>query len=527
VLPGRPYKRAIAICGIVRLMSPDDLASEYQFTFRKDAKELLSAFPQGAGHRGTLRLCAWPGVVDACDGSLSKSEDFDWRANVSEIFGVEALDAMYRKAKADGDLGFWNLRLVPHAYVIAKTYGGDPIVQVARGRHAGKVLYTNHESYHGFFEHLASMIPTEEQREFFAETRQVWKKLGFVPSTVDTDQIVEFLLHKSFDGATVIASSVKDFYAQLGQARGVQNAPAHGKADARAARPRPSVMRVNMGSRRLELRAAASDGVTTYVAGGGGLYATSDGRTVTSLKVAIEGIEDIFVGKKELWVCGNGSALARSTDGGRSFQSVAIAGIGSISKETYVWGLTRDDHGDLWVAGSHEEGETYVAISSNDRTFRKVPLEDQLGLGRLRASTHGILIPSQRGRVWLGKGGEIHPTGLRASAAVMDVFASVSGALLAVDRDSKAYRSENVGKTWKSARVPRNAGPLQGIGQLPDGRLLIVGKAGFMALSDDDGKTFEELEHDRSALVLVSLHCVAPCAGGVLVGGNKGLFVVG
>lgn len=59
---------------------------------------------------------------------------------VREVYGLEALEL--------GTHAFWEPKLFVHAYPIAESRSGDPIVQVASGRYAGKVFLTNHEGYH-------------------------------------------------------------------------------------------------------------------------------------------------------------------------------------------------------------------------------------------------------------------------------------------------------------------------------------------------------------------------------------------
>ncbi|MBX3201190.1 MAG: hypothetical protein KF894_23830 [Labilithrix sp.] len=505
-------------------MNPSTLADEFNFVFRKDAAAFLEALPAGVARRKSA-LPAWPGVVGPCAATATKkSKEYDWRHEVSAIYGTDAMAAIYRKAGRGGDLGFWNLRLVPHAYLVGKTYSGDPIVQVARGRHAGRVLLTNHESYHGFFEHLAALVPTDEQLEFFSETKRVWKKLGFTPSAITTDQIVDFLLHAGFDGAQVIAPSFAEFYAELGRVHGVIT-PRSSALPARATASRAplTVKMVKRGTDSgTELKAAASNGKTAYFAGGNIIGApllmgTSDGKTFTTHKVPAKGcIEDIHADAKELWVCGDAAFLGRSTDGGRTFVRVKSD---VLVAECPLWGVTKDERGVLWVTGSDAEDGIYLASSADGKTFRNLPFGGEVSSGRLKSSPHGVLIPTGSGRVWLGKGSSVTPTSLRAPHAITDVACAASGTLLAVDRKGNIHRSTNGGKTWKTGRAPKNRHSsfafLDAIAELPDRRIIVGGQRGFILVSSDDGATFEELQHDHHEGDIV---CILPFGDGLLVG---------
>lgn len=132
-------------------------------------------------------------------------------AQVAEIYGVAELEKLYAT-----ELAFWHAKLLPHAYLVGVSFSGDPIVQVARGAHAGKVFMTNHETYFGMVDVLAS--PT---RSTFAAMKEelgdILKKhrltsLASVRS-MTTDQLLDLLNDDDVDGNMWLADSFEAFVA--------------------------------------------------------------------------------------------------------------------------------------------------------------------------------------------------------------------------------------------------------------------------------------------------------------------------
>lgn len=153
-------------------MARRTLADEHDLALRADFADFLDTFPQGIRK---FPFEVWPKATGKAEPHAGGPDDEHWANEVAEIYGVSALDRLYAKAGSDGGCHLWNVCLLPHAYLVARTHGGDPIVQVTRGKHAGKILLTNHETYYGFFEHLRLFLPSEEEREFLDETRREWR----------------------------------------------------------------------------------------------------------------------------------------------------------------------------------------------------------------------------------------------------------------------------------------------------------------------------------------------------------------
>lgn len=512
------------------------LAQEHDLSLRSDFQAYLEAFPAGARK---FPLPTWSKAKAKAKPKAAKGEEH-WADDVAEIYGVSALDTLYTKAKKDGDCHFWNVRFLPHAYVIARTAGGDPIVQVTRGKHAGKVLLTNHESYYGFFEHLRVMLPSADEQEFLSETGRVLKKLGVLFPKLGTDAFVDFLLHPNFDGAVVLAASFAEFYAELGAVRGFRDAseqPAPKAASAKGAGAKgddakgddakgdalPKLTVAHKPSSTTwgcDLVASGSDGKAVYFAGSildeTSFLKTTDGKKFERIACPHPDVLDLHADASELLACGGEKLLVRSTNGGRTFteQKLDLGG-------DYLWGVTRDDEKRLWVVG----GEGAVATSSNDgKTFETVA-KGSGGVGRLTKSALGILIPSGD-TLRIGRGGKVLPTKLRAKHTVNAAITTQSGTLLTVDVSGEVNRSTDGGKTWAKARIFKGAiaiDQLTCIAQSKQGWIVVAGTMWSVAVSFDDGQTFRVVDHERKILMF---HSAVPHADGVLLGGSEGMVAL-
>ena len=182
---------------------------------RRDRDRLRRHRPPGFFHaHGDLLdggLAPWDGSASGAPESPPMIDD------VPGVFSLEDFSsALEADEDADdpGELHFWHRNLLQHAYVIAKSYGGDPVVQVARGQHAGKVLLTNHEAWHGGFQFLAGIPEGEEfDAEDFAEAAGL-ESLEDLRG-LSTDQVVEILLSEELDGAIQLGNSFAEFHRNL------------------------------------------------------------------------------------------------------------------------------------------------------------------------------------------------------------------------------------------------------------------------------------------------------------------------
>lgn len=199
------------------------LEKRRRFTFRDDYRELMTHVASTTWTR-VDRCVAWP-PVSVPSRPLSKKELDERDAthfyqHVAGLYGIADLEKMYVDvAKADGgDIGFWHVKLLKHAYVVGASAGGDPIVQVTTGKHAGKIFLTNHESYSGLT-NLIARADADAFEELRAEYQDVLDGVGVRSRSalraITTDQLFDLLGAESVDGNVLLANSFADFYAKL------------------------------------------------------------------------------------------------------------------------------------------------------------------------------------------------------------------------------------------------------------------------------------------------------------------------
>lgn len=507
------------------MLDVSTLAEEHDLALRPDFRDFLEAFPSGVRR---FPLPAWAKAKRA----RAPINDARWAEDIAEIHGIAALDKLYGKADKDGECHFWNLRFLPHAYVVARSMEGDPIVQVARGRHAGKILRIDHESYHGFLEHLCALIPSASEAEFLAETARNWKKLGVTIPKLGTDAFVGFLLHGDFDAAELLASSFAEFYGELGRIRGAhevassagRGAPAaSSKAAAPLALPKLRVVHRGRGSAwNPELIAACVDGSSAYFAGSRNgktaLLRTTDGKNFAKLACPHPDVLDVEASGSQLWVCGGKQLVAHSADGGRSWKKQTLDLF-----RNYLWGIAADAQKRLWVLGD-DDGKLATSVNSGKSFTMIAPSATVQGAGRLQTSRHGVLVPSGN-TLRLGRSGKVHATTLRARG-VRAAMATQAGTILVADAAGSVQRSTDGGKTWTKARIfkgPVEPDQLTCLAQSERGWILVAGTMWFVAISFDDGQTFRGIEHDQEMLMFGS---AVPLAGGVLLGGSDGMVAM-
>ena len=175
----------------------DDLAKKHGFDLDSGYRTYLRTTPKGG-------LAEWEGSAAGTPESPAMIGE------VPGLFSEEELVAHLSENK----LYFWHHKLLQHAYVIAKSYGGDPVVQVARGKHAGKVLLTNHENLYGGFQFLAEVPAGDrDDAEEFAEAAGL-ESLDEL-AELSTDQVVEILLNEELDGAIELGQSFAAFHRNL------------------------------------------------------------------------------------------------------------------------------------------------------------------------------------------------------------------------------------------------------------------------------------------------------------------------
>ncbi|HEX5475005.1 MAG TPA: hypothetical protein VFX12_10120 [Vicinamibacterales bacterium] len=433
--------------------------------WQADWLRFLERFPQGARLSGDRALPPWPRVTTPGKAPARAN----WLGDVAEITG--ASDLTRQLVQKRPSLHFWDQRLLRHAYPVARTHGGDPIVQVTSGRHAGHILLTNHDNWDGFFERLATLgtrrpaAHDEEYDDFQDEAGPVLRRLGYKGGAPTTDQVVGVLLHRDFDGATRIARSFRELYVALWRARQPAR-PARGKQRAVSILDLPSSARV-----------IGADRERAYMGGPYGdalISVTADG-TITSQRWS-HGITGILCCADGVYVSDLGGLRLSRDRAGRP--STLLAG--------KVRSMAREGRGGLWL--TVEKRDDVLLYSKTWRRF--TPVRAPRGRIVVFGSGAGGVLGATFDQLFVASGGKparviaTPQPGQRIDAAIQ----TVKGTLLA--GASALMRSVDGGNTWRKVARLGDAG-ISGLFQTWTDEIIVAVSGKQIWLSRDDAASFQ------------------------------------
>ncbi len=438
------------------------LATQRRVDLQPDWRAFSVRVPTSINVAADRPLPEWPGVT-----TPGRAPGADWVDDVAEVFGAEAL--CRQLAKKRPQLHFWDQRLLRHAYPVARTMGGDPIVQVAGGRLAGHVLRTNHENWDGFFEHLAKLGERRVDDDFEAEAGPLLRRLGYVSGAPTTDQVIGVLLHRRFDGATRLTKSFADFYRAIWRARRPERSRI---GSARGSTSAPRVLEIPTSARRI-----SANRERAYLGGlhGDALVAVASDGTVDRV-ASYPRITGIVASATSLYVSDLG-ALRASDDGGKSFAVVLRGRIDA---------MATDEGNRLWLSATR--GDKNVLFYSTDwKKFAAVPAPTN-GLVVVHGSGAGGVLVSSFDELFVGKDGK-PPTSLGVPEQYerIDVAIATSKGTLLVGTTGALMRSTNEGKTWRSVKLGAR-GVTCLFAASDDSIIAATGKR--LWLSRDDGRSF-------------------------------------
>jgi hypothetical protein len=428
--------------------------------WQPDWLRFVKRHPAGVRISVDRALPPWPGVTTP--GKVPKNAD--WLDDIAEIVGSSQLSRQLAQKRPA--LHFWDQRLLRHAYPIARSHGGDPIVQVTSGRHAGHILRTNHENWFGFFDALAALgshARGGDDSDFVDEAGPVLRKLGYKGGAPTTDQVVGVLLHRDFDGATRLARSFRELYAVLWRAH--QPVP-------RARAGTRTVSSVDLPS---SARVIAANRESAYMGGlyGDALMSMSADGTIASQPWRT-GITGITVAKDTLYVS-DLSGLRVSRNGGKKFSTVVTGRINA---------MARDARNALWLA-AEKRGLMY---SKDWRRFAQVRgPEGRIVLfgpgaaGVLGANFDQLFVASD------GKPPRVLGTPQRHQR-IDAALETSKGTLLA--GASSLMRSADGGKTWRKVTQLGDKG-ISGLFQTWTEGIIVAVSGKQIWLSRDDARSFE------------------------------------
>lgn len=250
-------------------------------------------------------------------------------------------------------------------------------------------------------------------------------------------------------------------------------------------------------------------GERVVLCGGGGknllLVSDDGGKTFVPRSVDVgTGLRCYFEDGEATYVCGQSGLLARSRDGGRTFEAVTTGAVKCAQT------VLRAD-GALWSTGdsgafrSVDDGVTWTKIDAIEGEIAR-PQDSELGL----------LLPTSEGRLFISRGGMIHPTGLEAAGAIWAACVTPKGTIIAVGEPG-ILRSTDKGATFE--HVTKARGSLQNVACTASGRLVVVGQNGVLLHSGDDGASFQRVEQRHTKDWLFAVTAVGER---VLVGGMNG-----
>ncbi len=247
------------------------------------------------------------------------------------------------------------------------------------------------------------------------------------------------------------------------------------------------------------------DGDNVTLVGGGGvsviLRSKDGGKTFKPNRFRVgQGLRMLLVDGDNTWVCGQYGLLARAKKNG-PFEKVDIGATQCMQT------LMKTD-GALWATGdsgafrSTDDGETWQKV-------REVPGE----VTRPQPSPHGVLLPSDQGRLYIWHEGHVRETALQASVPLWAAASTPTGTLLAVGGPNGGYgagvilRSTDGGRTASSIPVGVDVA-IENVAVTPSGRVFCVGPKGTILCSVDDGESFFPVPNPHKSAFLVGMTVV-------------------
>lgn len=245
----------------------------------------------------------------------------------------------------------------------------------------------------------------------------------------------------------------------------------------------------------------ASGGDRLFAFGGTDLKQTRDLKkfVLTEMELAVQAV---FADGGEVWA--GGTALARSTDGGTTFAPVTLpttvaklmGGIGG-----GIHAIAREGNGSIWLGGANG-----LLLCGTGGKFARVKALSKETVTRAVSTADGaVLITSNRGRVYTCAKRKATAARLATKGPLDGIAVTPRGTVVVVgdgtplgpgakSRSAVAFRSDDGGRTFKLAKVPK-VPPFTSLACLPDGRLVAGGRADGVFVSNDDGATFTAVSH--------------------------------
>ena len=233
--------------------------------------------------------------------------------------------------------------------------------------------------------------------------------------------------------------------------------------------------------------------------------AKRSGRRCTSVGA---GLRKFFFDGDVLYVCGERGMLARSTDGGKNFEPITTGA--TVCMNTIVRG-----DGALWACGD------FGAYVSRDdgKTWTKADVDGEIT--RPQDSDLGVLLPSDKGCLYVARSGAIRKTTLDAGVSLWAASATSQGTIIAVGANGAIYRSADGGNAFEKIASGVTTS-LENVACTQSGLVVVVGQAGVILRSVDDGAHFDRVAQSYTDGWLFG---AAPLGDQVLVAGAERLIL--
>lgn len=247
---------------------------------------------------------------------------------------------------------------------------------------------------------------------------------------------------------------------------------------------------------------STDDHLTPYAAGefkgevvfltGMRVFASADAKEFSLRQEELVGLKGFFPGKERAWACGYGIVLS-SADGFVTQEKTDgfAQEDRQLDRDRIQLNAIAEDEEGVWTGGF--EGEMFFAKGGTD--FQPVAKKGKAQINAIVPTSLGTVVCRHNGEVNIAAKGKLKKTSLRARAPLYDACETSGGAVLlgGCNKEGGAvYRTTDF-KEFELVPMPMNVWAL---GVLPDGRILAGGDDDTLAVSYDDGHSFEVLAHE-------------------------------
>lgn len=427
-----------------------------------------------------------------------------WVEEIAVLLGATSFAKQL--ARVRNDHYFWDKRLSPYVYVIGRTYEDDPILQVARGKHAGQILLFDHESYYGSFEELAKLVGGERPSPaFWKRAQPIMARRGYTSGRPTADQVVAVLLDEKLDGAERISGSFDELYASVHlycERRPKPRAPSRGR--------KITLTEIHLGNRGFgDTKIVTGDAVAYVAPGGVGVVAMSPGRVPVEV-ARVDTVHALAAAGPRLYMVSKDdedaeTTLAVSSDGGRRFKVIApgddISDVVADGRGVSALLDRRLVH--YPISGrslpSIAAGNCYK-LGGSSPAGRIAFASDELRLLRHATRAKSIDLPDR-------------------VRDIEDVIVTKTGAILVATTGSGVLRSTDNGASWRT--VPDTTSAAWKCGMQLSTNAVVVGGTNLL-ISHDDGQTFAVL----TAAFRGWIEGVAEVGGELLLAASQHVYCV-